>query len=104
MILPANFNDNLVYSTETQFALCKPCLTCHGSGNDQDISSSVNPTKAYKDKRCKECDGRGWHQQFVTFDQLVEVLAPVLYERFIEKLPEIIARAQMAVIESVMES
>lgn len=104
MILPSSATDNISYSTETQIFLCEPCRDCHGSGNDQDISSSVNPTKPYQDKGCKKCGGRGWTQRYITFENLVEAIAPALFERFIEKLPEIIAQAKYEVVRSVMES
>ena len=104
MILPSDFNRNLVFSSETQFAMCKPCMKCHGTGATQDPSRQHNTTLSLDERKCDECVGRGFHQQFLSFDQLVELVAPTLFERFIEKLPEIIGKAQIAVIESVMNS
>lgn len=104
MLLPADFNRNLVFSAETQFALCKPCRKCNGTGGTQDQSKQFNTTLSLQERQCGECAGRGFDQQYISFEKLLDILAPALFERFIEKLPDIIARAQLAVIESVMNS
>jgi hypothetical protein len=103
-IPPNAFTDNLVYSQEMQLAVCRPCHMCQGTGGTQDQNKLYNSTLSLQQRKCLECDGRGYFPQFITFSKLVEVLGPLLFTRFIEQLPEIIAKAQIAVIQSVMES
>ena len=43
-------------------------------------------------------------QQFMTLDQLYQAMAPAFYQHFLNQLPDILASAQIAIIESVMES
>ncbi len=84
--------------------MCKPCVLCHGSGRSQDQSKLYNPSLSLEDIRCKECRGRGYSQEFLSLDQLYQLLSPILMEDVVKHLPEIIAKTQLAVIESVMES
>ena len=104
LFLPPGLASNLVYTYESHFFICAPCINCHGTGNSQDLSQSMNPTQAYADKKCKDCDGLGYKQQFMTLDQLYQAMAPAFYQHFLNQLPDILASAQMAIIESVMES
>lgn len=100
--------ENLTYTTETHFVLCVSCFKCQGTGRDQDQSLMYNPTKTLDDLRCKDCGGTGRKNRYITLHELYEVMEPVFMEKvidkFLEKLPEILASMQYEVVRSIMES
>ena len=96
--------ENVVFSNETHFILCVSCFSCLGTGKTQDQNKLYNPTATLEDIKCPECKGSGQKRRYMTLDTLLDTLAPAIFERFMEKLPEIIENSKLAVVESVMES
>jgi hypothetical protein len=96
--------ENVVFSNETHFILCVSCFSCLGTGKTQDTNKLYNPTATLEDMKCPECKGTGQKRRYMTLETLLDTLAPAVFERFMEHLPEIIARSKLAVVESVMES
>lgn len=62
-----------------------------------------NPAVTLEALACDLCSGKGFTQEFMTIDQLYQLLAPAIWEGFVKQLPDIIERAQLAVVQMIMD-
>ena len=56
-------SQNLAYSKEISFFMCRPCSFCSGTGRTNDSSKMYSAT-TLESLKCEHCQGKGHKQEF----------------------------------------
>ena len=102
VLLPSNLVDRLWGTEDASFVIRRVCQFCNSTGKDARLVHQVETTLA--ECACKHCAGRGFKEEYLSLDQIYQLLMPHMMQELVRQLPEIVERSKLEVIRAIMDS